>query len=209
MRTTISLTTALLAAALLSVVPGPARAETRTFTPPEPTSYLKSATVTSTPKAWRFVVRTKKPAQVRHYEIHLDTAGAHGHPGADIMVSLNGDDLRIFRLTGKKVTRGYAVTCGATSKPLVGEPGRVFRLPQRCVTYYETDDFTVERLRARFAVVGVEPDGSSLGACSTSWSPGPGRLRFHPWVANTAQHPAGDAGSADYLDGVKPFSSTC
>lgn len=210
MRTTARLVTALLATTLLTAVPTGAHAGIRTFTPPQPTTYLTSATITSTPKAWHLEVRTKRPGQVRHYEIWIDTAGPHGRKGADFLVSLNSGELHVFRLRGKKLAKGYAITCGAKTSTLASGPGLRFTLPQRCLTYFESDQMSVERLRARFAVVGIEPDGSSLGHCETSWSPASGKADFHRWVANTAEHP-------DFLDHdaheedpqVKPFSSTC
>lgn len=173
--------------ALTTLGPGSAAAATRTLRPPTPQSHLASVTVTSTPRVWRFEVRTKRPADVIGYELYLDVGQRRGADYELLSVlgttrlyetprGLRGP-FRNARCPGKRVTvlRGTA------------GPGVRLTVPQTCLTHYTGPSAgeTVRRLRVRAAVVWTPPRGD----CRRSWSPRAGAFAFHAWVANHPDRP--------------------
>ncbi|MEO9325133.1 hypothetical protein ABFT23_16680 [Nocardioides sp. C4-1] len=182
---------ALAAAVACLVGPGtsPASAESKTFEPAKPRPYLESVTVASTPKAWRFTIRTKQPQRVIGYEIYLDFGPSGRDPGASadyILQSVLGTTRLYQTFDGTRQVSRPANCAGKKSVRLKGAagPGRRFVIPQSCLREFDavagTTGGPVGRLRARVAVIAQPPEGN----CVYSWSPKRGRSVFHGWVRN-------------------------
>jgi hypothetical protein len=193
-RTFTAVAAALAAALACLVGPGtsPASAESKTFEPATPRPYLESVTVTSTPKAWRFTIRTKQPQRVIGYELYLDFGPSGRDPGASadyILQSVLGTTRLYQSFDGTRQVSRPAHCAGKKSKRLTGAagPGRLIVIPQTCLREFDavagTTGGPVGRLRARVAVIAQPPEGN----CVYSWSPKRGRSVFHRWVRNVAE----------------------
>ena len=167
----------LVAVLLPAATAAPVQAESKTFKPPVKREYITSLTVISKPKVWRFEARTPRSLDdVISYTWFIDTPGPHTHQGAEFRLRLEGGEVKLFRRTTKSAQGEYAAACpGQKSGLLKDEDGHYISIPQDCLTYYQTDDFRVEKLAVRLAVEGLE---------ETSWSPKKAPFAFHALVKN-------------------------
>jgi hypothetical protein len=159
-----------LPAAILSVLPlSPAAAwHAETYRPPAPLTYLDNLSVTVGRKAWVLTSRTRNADAIEYSSWYLDV----GDDGPGQHVSAPGE-VQLFTLPTADQSQIGGLACDRVrAAPLAGRSGEKIRVAQSCLG-------SPDRLRVRLSV--------SAGESSYSWSPGPGRSVFHPFVDNVAR----------------------
>jgi hypothetical protein len=190
-RTTGRLCVALLAAVLVTVgltavTTGPASAEVKTFYPPKPRKYIKSTKVVAGKKNWYFEVKTKNAKHIKGLAIYIDDGETeHSHKGAEYLATWDPEGIHLYYLPEDALFPREEQDCKGLSvgklSPPKG-PAIYYQIPQRCLVIPDIVS-TLNRLRVRVNVWAVVPDGGS-GRKEGSWSPKPGKYRFHKFVAN-------------------------